>query len=88
VIPPELLSGGIGAAAFGLLFWWLGTGRLGTRREIEAIRKDRDDWKAAHQTSEAARHESLRQNGEMLEHARVIDTFVRGLSQVADRENP
>lgn len=87
-LPPELFNVGGAAAMLGLLFWLIATGRLVTRREADGIRADRDDWKASHGTSEVARHESLRQNGELLEHARVMDAFIRGLSTVADRETP
>lgn len=88
MIPPELLNGGIAAAMLGLLFWLLSTGRLVTRREAEGIRRGSDEWKATASTAQVALSESLRQNGELLEHARVMDTFVRGLSTVADRETP
>lgn len=71
-----------------IVVWAIARGTLVTRREADGLRKDRDEWRSAHTASELARQASERQVTELLEHARVADALVRGLSEVANRETP
>ena len=66
-------SGWIVAAALVLSGW------LVPRRTYRDILHDRDEWRAAHRISEQARAESADQVGELLEHARTTDAFIRSL---------
>lgn len=85
-IPPGLLDN-LSAVAIGLLVVWaIATGKLITRREADGIRKDRDEWKSAYQTSDSDRRLQSTQTNELLEHAKVTEALIRGLSEVAHRE--
>lgn len=59
-------------------------GRLVPRRTLEDILHDRDEWRAAHRISEAARAEGQQQVNELLEHARTTDAFIRALPHPQD----
>jgi hypothetical protein len=48
-------------------------------RVVEDISHDRDEWRAAHRISEAARADAVAQVQELLEHARTTDAFIRSL---------
>lgn len=87
-IPPDLIGASGPAAMIVALFWMLATGRLITRREADGIRKDRDDWKAAHATEQANGRVSSAQVTELLEHARVTEAFMGALSELADNREP
>jgi hypothetical protein len=60
-------------------------GRLVPRRTLEDVLHDRDEWRAAHRISEAARVESARQVEELLEHARTTDEIIRALPLAGQR---
>ena len=62
-------------------------GRLVPRSTLEDAYHDRDEWRAAHRISEQARAESADQVGELLEHARTTDAFIRALPHPG-RESP
>lgn len=53
------------------------------RKTYEDTIHDRDMWRAAHMTSEAARQEERDQKRELLEHARVSAAVLRSLPSVA-----
>lgn len=76
----------IGILAYGV--WMVGTGRLITRREAEDIRKQRDDWKAAWETSDTNGRLTSEQVTVLLEVAKVSGTLVGGLSGVSNKETP
>lgn len=67
------------SALAGLCVLLILTGRLVPRRTVEDITHDRDEWRAAHRISEAARAEAASQVEELLEHARTTDAFMRSL---------
>jgi hypothetical protein len=74
------LFNGVGVVGVVLLVGWLiWTGRLATRREIDDIMHDRDEWRAAHRISETARQVLSDQVDELLEHSRTTTAIVRSL---------
>lgn len=64
--------------------WMLASGRLVTRREHDDLLHDRDEWRASHRISEAARAEAVGQVQELLEHAKTTDSFIRSLPHPQD----
>lgn len=85
-LPPGFFDR-IGAVAVALFVcWMIGTGRLVTRREVDALRKDRDEWQSAYRASEVERNLSARQVSEMLEHSKVSEAVLGALSEIAHRE--
>lgn len=86
-IPPGLLTdvGIVGLVIFGC--WMIFTGRLVTRREADDIRHDRDEWRTTARISETARQVLADQVSELLEHAKVSDSLLRALSEVAHKED-
>jgi hypothetical protein len=93
---PIALFNGVGVVGVVLIVGWLmWTGRLVPRtwvdtmradheRELEDIKHDRGEWRAAHRISEAARAEAVGQVKELLEHARTTDAFIRALPHPQD----
>jgi len=63
------------------------TGLLIPRRTYKDIVHDRDEWRTAHRISEQSRAELADQVGELLEHARTTDAFIRSLPRPS-RESP
>lgn len=59
----------------------------GHTREMTDLQHDRDEWRAAHRISEQARSELADQVGELLEHARTTDVFIRSLPRGPGRES-
>lgn len=59
----------------------IAVGRLVPRRTMEDVIHDRDEWRAAHRISEAARAELATQVGELLEHSRTTEQFIRALPE-------
>jgi hypothetical protein len=89
-VPTELLGIGAGWAIVALVVLLIVRGKLVPKstvdameksyvRQIEDIGHDRDEWRAAHRISETARVEGNNQVGELLEHARTTDSFIRSL---------
>lgn len=64
------------------------TGRIVPRRALEDVLHDRDEWRAAHRISEAARVEQAAQVDELLEHARTTDAVLRSIQTNASRHRP
>ena len=83
-IPPGLFNG-IGVVGVVLVVaWMLWTGRLVTRREVDDIAHDRDEWRAAHRISETARVEEREHNAALIEDiAKPIQEFLRAFRQTA-----
>lgn len=71
------------SAVLGLVVRAVVKGDLIPRRTYDDMLRDRDNWRAAHQTSELARAELAGQGRELLEHARTTDAFIRSVSAVA-----
>ena len=67
------------AALLGLVILAIVMGRLVPRRTMEDIIHDRNEWRAAHRISEQSRMELAAMVGELLEHARTTDAFIRSL---------
>lgn len=61
-------------------------GDLVPRQTYEDTIHDRDMWRAAHMTSEAARQEERDQKQELLEHARVTAAVMNALPRPSDKE--
>jgi hypothetical protein len=76
---------GVGVVGVVLLVGWLiWTGRLVTRREIDDIAHDRDEWRAAHRISETARVEEREHNAALIEDvAKPIQEFLLAFRQTA-----
>ena len=86
-VPPELLGIGAGWLIVGLVVIAIMRGNLVPRRTVDDVIHDRDEWRAAHRISEAARVEGASQVEELLEHARTTDAFIRSLPHPT-REKP
>lgn len=71
-------GGGVLTVLIGV-YWALVTGRLATRREVEDIMHDRDEWRTAHRISETGRVKSEDQTAELLRHFEVIERVLRAL---------
>jgi hypothetical protein len=67
------------AALLAILILLIAVGRLVPRRTLEDIIHDRNEWRAAHRISEQSRMELAGMVGELLEHARTTDAFIRAL---------
>lgn len=63
-------------------------GLLIPRRTYKDIVHDRNEWRAAHRISEAARQVSADQVDELLEHARTTDAFIRSLPHPGGQVSP
>lgn len=63
----------------GLAVLLLLTGRLIPRRTYDDLKKDRDDWKAAHQKSEETRGQLVGHMTVMVEQAKVTESLLRSL---------
>ena len=57
----------------------IAVGRLVPRRTMDDVIEDRNQWRAAHKTSEEARIELQQQVQELLEHSRTTDQFIRSI---------
>jgi hypothetical protein len=79
----------LGLLCFALAFPYLqmARGKLVPRSTMLDVIKDRDEWRSAQQISETARADLAHQVGELLEHARTTDAFIRSLPR-PDRESP
>ena len=66
--------------------WMIFTGRLVTRREHDAMRQDRDYWRAAHTTSEGTRSIMAHQVERLLENSEVANQVLKSLKKAADAE--
>ena len=71
----------------GLVFRGFLKGDLVSRKNHEDILHDRDMWRAAHMTSEAARQEERDQKRELLEHARVTAAVMNALPKPPPEEH-
>ena len=67
------------AGLLAILILLIGVGRLVPRRTMEDIIHDRNEWRTAHRLSEQSRIELAGMVGELLEHARTTDAFIRSL---------
>lgn len=67
------------AALLGILILLIALGKLVPRRTMEDIIHDRNEWRTAHRISEQSRVELAGMVGELLEHARTTDAFIRSL---------
>jgi len=67
------------AALLGILVLLIALGKLVPRRTMEDTIHDRDEWRTAHRISEQSRVELAGMVGELLEHARTTDAFIRSL---------
>lgn len=85
-IPPGIFDNLSSVAVVLIVGWLIATGRLITRREADGIRKDRDDWHSASTAAVEDARLAAQQVSELLEHAKVSDALLRGLSEVANRE--
>lgn len=85
-IPVALLNG-IGVVGVVVLIgWFIWTGRLATRREVEQIEHDRDEWRAAHRISETARQEERDHNNALTRDiAEPLKGFLEGFRKAASR---
>ncbi len=63
-------------------------GKLVPRSTLDDVVHDRDEWRASHRISEAARVTASSQVAELLEHARTTDSFIRSLPHPLDRVEP
>lgn len=68
----------------GLSVLLLLTGKLIPRRTYDDLRKDRDDWKAAHAKSEETRAELVSHMTVMVEQAKVTESLLRSLGAHRD----
>ena len=86
-LPPGLLNG-IGVVAVVLFVgWMIWTGRLVTRRELDDIAHDRDEWRAAHRISETARVEEREHNAALVQDvARPVQEFLGAFRQLAENQ--
>jgi hypothetical protein len=57
-------------------------------RQIEALAKERDDWKAAYHVSVESRLEVVRQNGELIDGAETTNRLIESLRNYIERINP
>lgn len=71
------------AGLLALIVVLIAFGRLVPRRTLEDMIHDRNEWRAAHRISEAARAELAAQVNELLEHGRTTDAFIRALPHAA-----
>lgn len=81
-VPTENIGIGSGWLLVVVFVVLLMSGRIIPRRTYDDVVRDRDEWRAAHQISESARAEGVRQTQELLEHARTTDAFIRSLPRV------
>lgn len=85
---PLSLFDGVGVVTVVLLVGWMvWTGRLVPRRTHEDALHDRDEWRAAHRISEAARVEMSGHFESLLEHARVTEAVLRALPHPDDERS-
>ena len=78
-----------GLLCFVLAFPYLqmARGKLVPRSTMQDVLDDRDEWRRAHQISEATRSDLADQVGELLEHARTTEAILRSLPR-PNRESP
>jgi hypothetical protein len=63
----------------GFPYLQMARGKLIPRSTYDDVINDRNEWRVAHATSEAARMVGADQVEELLEHARTTDAFIRAL---------
>lgn len=86
---PAGLANGLGVVGVVLIFGGgliraLMSGALVTRREVDDIAHDRDEWRAAHRISETARVEEREHNAALIEDvAKPMQEFLRAFRQKA-----
>ena len=86
-IPPALFDG-MGVVAVVLLVGWLmWTGRLVTRREVERVEHDRDEWRA----ESRIRDTEVAEKNKQLEHVAEVGITMKavlGALQKLNHEDP
>lgn len=88
-IPPEAVELGPWGLFLLLVFLIVRAvvkGDLVPRQTYQDILTDRDQWRAAHQTSEIARQEERAQKRELLEYAKLGTHIVSSLPKVEDKD--
>lgn len=79
-----ILNGGGVIGVVLIVAWMLWTGRLVTRREVDDIAHDRDEWRAAHRISETARVEEREHNAALVtEVANPVREFLAAFRSAA-----
>jgi hypothetical protein len=58
------------------------TGRLYSRKAVDEIRQERDDWKQAAQDEKKANQMLLKQNGDLIDAGRTTERVIRSLPDV------
>ena len=86
-VPTSVLNG-VGVVGLVLIFFWLlATGRLVTRREVDQIEHDRDEWRTAHRISEQARLEEREHNAALVHDiAEPVKGFLEGFRKATRSE--
>ena len=80
---PIALLDGVGVIAVVLLvFWMIATGRLITRREVEDVKHDRDEWRAESRLKDAQIAEKDRQLEHMGEVGRLVKDIMHSLQRL------
>lgn len=79
-IPPGLLEGVGIAGILVFLFWLIATGRLSTRREVDDLRHDRDQWRTESRIKDQTIADLTKQNADMLNaFGPTLTDFLEGL---------
>ena len=77
---------GLFIAIVTIIFWMIASGRLVTRRERDAIERDRDYWREAHTISEGTRGIMAQQIEKLVASSEVTNQVVQSLKRAVDVE--
>ena len=88
-IPWPAVTAGSGGWLLAFFFCFsLIRGKIVPRSALDDVIHDRNEWRASHRISEAARQTAANQVEELLEHARTTDAFIRSLPHPGGRAEP
>jgi hypothetical protein len=58
------------------------TGKLYSRKAVDEIRGDRDNWKSAYFESDKANRVLMSQNSDLIDSAKTTDRIIRSLPEI------